>query len=512
MTPRWSQRRDRVRRRRQRGRGAARRAGLHQAVPAALQHPPARRQVLPVHRDLARRGLPARLLHARAPSPRPRLLRAVLERQARARARSRCSAEGLPDPLLHRRRAGPALAARPCLDYHIKRCAAPCVGYVSREEYRRGHRRRRSTSSAGRYGDDRARARAAHARGRGGAGVRAGGGRAQPPARRALAARAPARRERGGRHARRDRRRARRPATPTRRSSRCATACSPTASRSTSPTRPSAASAEVIEEFLLQYYETARRRCRRWSSSSADVDEQPALADALASRRGGPRRGARRRARREAADPRARRAQRALALEEDQLQRRAPARAPRRGARRAAQALGARRAADADRVLRHLEPRRHAHRRLDGRLRGRRAEEVRLPPLQDPLAARAPRRLRVDGRGARAALWATASARSTLSPHDPGYDASFATLPNVIVIDGGKGQLAAGLEPLRGFRERGVAVISLAKRLEEVFVPGRRDADRARPRDARAAAARSASATRRTASRSPTTARAATAR
>src|ERR1700686_1312239 len=26
----------------------------------------------------------------------------------------------------------------PCLDYHINRCAAPCVGYVSREEYRAG--------------------------------------------------------------------------------------------------------------------------------------------------------------------------------------------------------------------------------------------------------------------------------------------------------------------------------------------------------------------------------------
>jgi excinuclease ABC subunit C len=26
----------------------------------------------------------------------------------------------------------------PCLDYHINRCAAPCVGYVSREEYRHG--------------------------------------------------------------------------------------------------------------------------------------------------------------------------------------------------------------------------------------------------------------------------------------------------------------------------------------------------------------------------------------
>ena len=47
--------------------------------------------------------------------------------------------------------------------------------------------------------------------------------------------------------------------------------------------------------------------------------------------------------------------------------------------------------------------------------------------------------------------------------------ASFASLPNVVVIDGGKGQLAAGLGPLRGFRERGVAVISLAKRIEEIF-------------------------------------------
>ena len=33
-------------------------------------------------------------------------------------------------------------------------------------------------------------------------------------------------------------------------------------------------------------------------------------------------------------------------------------------------------------------------------------------------------------------------------PHDPDVDASFATLPNLIVIDGGKGQLAAGLEAL----------------------------------------------------------------
>lgn len=64
--------------------------------------------------------------------------------------------------------------------------------------------------------------------------------------------------------------------------------------------------------------------------------------------------------------------------------------------------------------------------------------------------------------------------QADLSPHDPDYDASFATLPNVVVIDGGRGQLAAGLSVLGAFRERGVAVISLAKRIEEVFIPGRR--------------------------------------
>jgi excinuclease ABC subunit C len=58
------------------------------------------------------------------------------------------------------------------------------------------------------------------------------------------------------------------------------------------------------------------------------------------------------------------------------------------------------------------------------------------------------------------------------SPYDAERDPSFAALPNLIVIDGGKGQLAAGLEALEGFRERGVPVVSLAKRIEEVFQPG----------------------------------------
>jgi excinuclease ABC subunit C len=53
------------------------------------------------------------------------------------------------------------------------------------------------------------------------------------------------------------------------------------------------------------------------------------------------------------------------------------------------------------------------------------------------------------------------------------YDRSFATAPNLVVIDGGKGQLAAAVEAMAGFELPRVAVISLAKRAEEVFVPGR---------------------------------------
>jgi excinuclease ABC subunit C len=54
------------------------------------------------------------------------------------------------------------------------------------------------------------------------------------------------------------------------------------------------------------------------------------------------------------------------------------------------------------------------------------------------------------------------------------YDESFATLPDLVVVDGGKGQLSAAQAALR---DAGVDldVISLAKQREEVFVPGRRD-------------------------------------
>jgi excinuclease ABC subunit C len=55
------------------------------------------------------------------------------------------------------------------------------------------------------------------------------------------------------------------------------------------------------------------------------------------------------------------------------------------------------------------------------------------------------------------------------------YDESFVSAPNLVVIDGGKGQLSAALAAMQEFDLPRVAVIALAKRIEEVFVPGRPD-------------------------------------
>ena len=53
------------------------------------------------------------------------------------------------------------------------------------------------------------------------------------------------------------------------------------------------------------------------------------------------------------------------------------------------------------------------------------------------------------------------------------YDEGFAAVPNLVVVDGGKGQLKAALTALHAYDLPRVAVIALAKREEEVFVPGR---------------------------------------
>src|SRR5207248_7479875 len=56
------------------------------------------------------------------------------------------------------------------------------------------------------------------------------------------------------------------------------------------------------------------------------------------------------------------------------------------------------------------------------------------------------------------------------------YDESFAATPNLVVIDGGKGQLSAALAAMQAYDLPRVAVIALAKRIEEVFLPGRPEA------------------------------------
>ena len=332
---------------------------------------------------------------------RPRLLRAVLERQAGA-LDARGAGQGLHVPLLHRARAGAA-----------QRQPVPGLLHQAlRGALRRLRHAARSTGAAidgvidflsGPLLGDRARPRGADARGGGERGVRAGDARAQPPAGRALAARAPPRDGRLDGHVRRGRGRARRP-------------------RRQRPGLPGARRRALRPPVLLPLQrDRARARrggrgvhapvLRRAASSipallvvQREAVERPALAEALASRRGGPRRAARGRARREAAHPRARRAQRAARARPGQAALRAPPPGPRRGARGAADGARPRRPAGAHRVLRHLQPRRHPHGRLDGRVRGGRAEEIGLPALQDPHDRGRARRLRLDGGGARTPL------------------------------------------------------------------------------------------------------------
>jgi excinuclease ABC subunit C len=66
-------------------------------------------------------------------------------------------------------------------------------------------------------------------------------------------------------------------------------------------------------------------------------------------------------------------------------------------------------------------------------------------------------------------------ARLGADPASEEWNESFAATPNLVVIDGGKGQLSAALAAMQELDLPRVAVIALAKRIEEVFVPGRAD-------------------------------------
>jgi excinuclease ABC subunit C len=230
--------------------------------------------------------------------------------------------------------------------------------------------------------------------------------------------------------------------------------------------------AEVGEEFMLQYYD-GYTSIPALVVVQGELDERPALADALASRRGGPveLRAAERGEKRRILELAERNA--LLALDQERL------RSERRRQSRveALEGLALALGLDAPPIriecfdISHLggtqtvasmvvfeggAPKKSDYRRF------------KIRTLEDGHSDDFAAMAEVLGR--RFAQW---ERQADVSPHDSSYDQSFASLPNLVVIDGGKGQLAAGLEPLRGFRERGVAVVSLAKRIEEIFLPGR---------------------------------------
>jgi excinuclease ABC subunit C len=229
---------------------------------------------------------------------------------------------------------------------------------------------------------------------------------------------------------------------------------------------------EVAEEFVVQYYSTSLSIPAE-IIGPASLEEAEGVRDALEARREGPvalrhaRRGEKRRLY-ELAERNAK-----LALEQDKL------RTERRRQQRVDALNDLRDALSLDALPVRIEcfdvsnlgpthtvasmvvfeggaPKKSDYRRFRIRALGERQDD--FAAMQEVLARRMAQYLQ----------------QRELSPHDFAYDASFGALPSLIVIDGGKGQLSSGLASLDQFLEQGVPVISLAKRLEEVFLPGRK--------------------------------------
>ncbi|HVS99775.1 MAG TPA: excinuclease ABC subunit UvrC [Solirubrobacterales bacterium] len=235
--------------------------------------------------------------------------------------------------------------------------------------------------------------------------------------------------------------------------------------------------AEVTEEFIGQYYSASPSMPRTIIVGPYLRERAPTIAAALSERRGSPvevraaERGDKRRLR-ELAERNAR-----LALDQDRLRR------EHRRARRVESLSALAEALGLEELPVRIEgfdistiggehtvasmvvfeggaPKKSDYRRF--KVRGDLREEVHRGPddfasMEEVLTRRLNRYLeQVD-----------------LSPHDGKRDSSFSSLPSIVLIDGGKGQLATGIRALQPLVERGVTVISLAKREEEVFVPGR---------------------------------------
>ena len=269
----------------------------------------------------------------------------------------------------------------PCLDYHIHRCQAPCVGYISKEEYRENVEtivdflsgRYRQIERALDQGMKKAAAEQEF--------EQAAQYRNKLKAVRSLLERQRISNEAVG-HARRDRRGGR-------------------GNGRERPGVPGARRRARRPPELLPRERRAARRVRgrrgvrapvlRERGGRAAAGRGPALRRAGRHARRGARRAARRarrgpsrRARRQAPHPRARRAQRAARARPGPAALGAPALTANRGARRPPARARHGGDPDADRVLRHLAADGRAPGGVDGGVRGWRAEEVRLPALWHP--------------------------------------------------------------------------------------------------------------------------------
>ena len=403
--------------------------------------------------------------------------------------RVRSTLEVLGKVFMFRSCEGPEPGRRsgsPCLDYYIKRCEAPCVGYVSREEYRRGIDGVIAFLS-GRYKEIESDLESAM--------------------RQAAAEQRfeDAARERNRLRAVRsllERQRVAHEGTGT--LDAIAVAVSDReANAQVFQVRDGVLSdrqsfyldneaqgdvAEVAEAFILQYYTSAmmvppllivQREVGAVAPGAETLGGTPALAEALSARRGGPveiraaERGDKRRIL-ELAERNAR-----LALDQEKL------RSERRRQQRVEALDGLQRALGLDTIPLRIEcfdistlmgtntvasmvvfeggaPKKSDYRRFkvftvgDAAGNGGHDGPDDFAAMEEVLGRR----------------WSRWEQQRDISPHDKDYDSSFAALPNLVVIDGGKGQLSAGLRALAGFRERGVVVVALAKRIEEVFVPG----------------------------------------
>jgi excinuclease ABC subunit C len=386
--------------------------------------------------------------------------------------RVRATLEVLGKVFMFRSCEGPEPGRRsgsPCLDYYIKRCEAPCVGYVSREDYRRGidgvidflsgryreierelEHSMREAAAEQRFEDaarERNRLRAVHS----------------------LLERQRVAHETGTLDA-------------------IAVAVQDgEANAQVFQVRDGVLSdrqsfyldneaggdiADVAEAFILQYYASAMM-VPPLLVVQRELGSRPPLAEALSARRGGPVeiRAAERGDKRRILELAERNAK--LALDQEKL------RSERRRQQRVEALDGLQQALGLDAIPLRIEcfdistlmgtntvasmvvfeggaPKKSDYRRF--KVRGGNGS------IPDDFAAME------EVLGRRMAQW---EQQREVSPHDKAYDPSFAALPNLIVIDGGKGQLSAGVRALEGFRERGVVVISLAKRIEEVFIPGR---------------------------------------